>query len=44
VAWLAAWWALYRHPSLHPHVKRGELDWIRQDAPIPPPGSAGARC
>jgi ACS family hexuronate transporter-like MFS transporter len=28
VAWLAAWWALYRHPSLHPHVKRGELDWI----------------
>jgi ACS family hexuronate transporter-like MFS transporter len=44
VAWLAAWWALYRHPSLHPHVKQGELDWIRQDAPIPPPGSAGARC
>ncbi|WP_206238765.1 MFS transporter [Novosphingobium terrae] len=31
VAWLAAWWALYRHPSVHPHVTQGELDWIRQD-------------
>ncbi|MDE1916544.1 MAG: MFS transporter [Sphingomonadales bacterium] len=33
VAWLAAWWVMYRHPALHPAVSRGELAWIQQDAP-----------
>lgn len=31
VAWLAAWWLVYRHPSDHPKVTPGELAWIRQD-------------
>lgn len=38
VAWLAAWWLVYRHPSDHPKVTPGELAWIRQD-----PGDEVAR-
>ena len=40
VAWLAMWWALYRHPSEHAKVTPNELAWIQQDpadtsTPIP---------
>lgn len=35
VAWLAVWWAIYRHPSDHARVTREELDWIRQDPADP---------
>ena len=35
VAWLVAWWILYRHPAEHKHVTAGELAWIRQDPPDP---------
>ncbi|WP_395330668.1 MFS transporter [Novosphingobium sp. BL-8H] len=35
VAWLVAWWAIYRHPSEHARVTREELDWIRQDPADP---------
>jgi MFS transporter, ACS family, hexuronate transporter len=33
IAWLAAWWTLYRHPALHPRVTPGEMAWIAQDTP-----------
>ena len=35
VAWLAVWWAVYRHPSEHPRVSPAELAWIRQDPADP---------
>jgi len=33
LAWLAAWWAFYRHPESDPHLTSAELAWIRQDPP-----------
>lgn len=35
IAWLAAWWILYRHPTEHGSVSPGELAWIRQDPADP---------
>jgi MFS transporter, ACS family, hexuronate transporter len=35
VVWLAAWWAIYRHPTEHAKVTPGELAWIRQDPADP---------
>ena len=35
IVWLAAWWAIYRHPSEHAKVTPGELAWIRQDPADP---------
>jgi len=35
VAWLAVWWALYRHPDEHARVTPTELAWIKQD-PVDP--------
>jgi len=35
VAWLAAWWAIYRHPSEHARLTREELAWIQQDPADP---------
>ncbi|MEL0209937.1 MAG: MFS transporter [Novosphingobium sp.] len=35
VAWLAAWWLVYRHPAEHPRVSPAELAWIRQDPADP---------
>lgn len=35
VAWLVAWWLLYRHPGVHKRVTPAELAWIRQDPPDP---------
>jgi ACS family hexuronate transporter-like MFS transporter len=35
VAWLAAWWIVYRHPAQHPDISAEELAWIRQDPPDP---------
>jgi ACS family hexuronate transporter-like MFS transporter len=35
VAWLVAWWLVYRHPDEHQRVSADELAWIRQDAPDP---------
>jgi ACS family hexuronate transporter-like MFS transporter len=35
VAWLAAWWAIYRHPDEHKRVGSAELAWIRQDPADP---------
>ncbi|WP_226636527.1 MFS transporter [Novosphingobium profundi] len=35
VAWLAAWWAVYRHPSEHARLTREELAWIQQDPADP---------
>ncbi|MED5547287.1 MAG: MFS transporter [Pseudomonadota bacterium] len=35
VAWLAAWWAIYRHPSEHARITREELAWIQQDPADP---------
>ncbi|MBT0671738.1 MFS transporter [Novosphingobium profundi] len=35
VAWLAAWWAIYRHPSEHGRVSAEELAWIQQDPADP---------
>ena len=35
IAWLVAWWLIYRHPDEHPHVTQDELAWIRQDPPDP---------
>lgn len=35
VVWLAAWWALYRHPREHSKVSTGELAWIEQDPADP---------
>lgn len=31
VAWLVAWWALYRHPREETKITPGELAWIEQD-------------
>ncbi|WDF71202.1 MFS transporter [Novosphingobium sp. KACC 22771] len=31
VAWLIAWWALYRHPRDEAKITPGELAWIEQD-------------
>ena len=40
MVWLAAWWAIYRHPTEHAKVTPGELAWIRQDPadPVEPIG------
>lgn len=35
VAWLAAWWILYRHPREHGKVGAAELAWIEQDPADP---------
>ena len=35
IAWLIAWWTMYRPPEQHPRVSGEELDWIRQDPPDP---------
>lgn len=35
VAWLAAWWLVYRHPAEHPRVSPAELAWIQQDPADP---------
>ncbi|HVI99975.1 MAG TPA: MFS transporter [Sphingomonas sp.] len=35
VAWLIAWWIMYRHPRNHPRVSEGELAWIEQDPADP---------
>lgn len=42
VAWLAAWWLLYRHPREHARVGEAELAWIAQDPadPVEPIGWA----
>jgi ACS family hexuronate transporter-like MFS transporter len=42
VAWLAAWWLLYRHPREHARVGEAELAWIVQDPadPVEPIGWA----
>lgn len=31
LAWLMAWWALYRHPREEAKITPGELAWIEQD-------------
>lgn len=31
IAWLIAWWTIYRPPSEKPQVSAAELAWIRQD-------------
>ncbi|MCJ2184285.1 MFS transporter [Novosphingobium sp. 1949] len=40
LAWLAAWWAFYRHPGEHTRVSAQELAWIQQDPadPVEPIG------
>jgi ACS family hexuronate transporter-like MFS transporter len=35
IAWLAAWWLIYRHPTEHKRVGAAELAWIRQDPADP---------
>lgn len=35
IAWLAAWWFIYRHPSEHKRVSPAELAWIQQDPADP---------
>lgn len=42
LAWLAAWWLLYRHPREHARVGEAELAWIAQDPadPVEPIGWA----
>jgi ACS family hexuronate transporter-like MFS transporter len=35
IAWLAAWWLIYRHPTEHARVGAAELAWIRQDPADP---------
>jgi ACS family hexuronate transporter-like MFS transporter len=35
VAWMAAWWTLYRHPRADRHVSAQELAWIGQDQAEP---------
>lgn len=35
IVWLAAWWAIYRHPREHPKVGSSELAWIEQDPADP---------
>ena len=43
IVWLAAWWAIYRHPSEHANVTPSELAWIRQDPADPVEPVAWAR-
>ncbi|MBO9575336.1 MAG: MFS transporter [Sphingobium sp.] len=31
VAWIIAWWIVYRDPAEHPRVSASELAWIQQD-------------
>lgn len=40
VAWLIAWWLIYRRPAEHPRVSPAELAWIQQDPadPVEPIG------
>ncbi|TCM19900.1 ACS family hexuronate transporter-like MFS transporter [Novosphingobium sp. PhB165] len=35
IAWLGAWYLVYRHPSEHGRVTPGELAWIQQDPADP---------
>ena len=35
VAWLVAWWAIYRHPAEHGKVGQAELAWIQHDPADP---------
>ena len=35
IAWLVAWWLIYRHPSEHARVGKAELAWIQQDPADP---------
>ncbi|QDK33717.1 MFS transporter [Sphingomonas sp. IC081] len=35
IAWLAAWWVMYRHPLKHGRVSAAELAWIQQDPADP---------
>jgi ACS family hexuronate transporter-like MFS transporter len=35
VAWVIAWWLMYRAPEEHARVTPDELAWIRQDPPDP---------
>lgn len=35
IAWLAAWWFIYRHPAEHKRVSPAELAWIQQDPADP---------
>jgi len=35
IAWLVAWWLLYRHPREHARVSPAELAWIEQDPADP---------
>jgi ACS family hexuronate transporter-like MFS transporter len=35
IAWLVAWWAIYRHPAEHKRVGQAELAWIQRDPPDP---------
>ena len=35
VAWLVAWWVIYRHPAEHKRVTPAELAWIEQDPADP---------
>jgi len=32
IAWLVAWWTIYRHPAEHKRVGKAELAWIQRDA------------
>lgn len=34
VAWLIAWWAIYRSPAEKPQVSAEERAWIEQDGPV----------
>lgn len=35
IAWLVAWWLIYRHPNEHKRVTPAELAWIQQDPADP---------
>jgi ACS family hexuronate transporter-like MFS transporter len=35
VAWLIAWWTIYRHPAEHKRVGKAELAWIQHDPADP---------
>ena len=35
IAWLIAWWTVYRHPAEHKRVSREELAWIQHDPADP---------
>jgi ACS family hexuronate transporter-like MFS transporter len=35
IAWLIAWWLIYRHPTEHARVGKAELAWIQQDPADP---------